>query len=426
MSSRFVVHGGIPLEGRIEASGSKNACLPIMAASILADDVVELSRVPDISDVRVMAEIMRSIGVSVNYDKDAGTMSIDSRLLKTTCPPEDLVARMNASFDVAGPLLARCGKAEVSLPGGCRLGPRPVNFHIEAFRQLGAEVEMVGGFVKSKAAKLKGAHIIFPMVSVGATKNAMMAATLAEGTTILEGCAREPEIADLANFCNKMGARISGIGTQTLRIEGVPRLHGTSHRVMSDRIEGSTYLLAAAITNGDITVEDLDPQNVGALLAQLQKAGQDVEIKGSSIRVRGHRPILPVEVYTSPFPGFPTDLHPPLVSLLALGDGVSSLGEMIFGGRFMYVMELARLGADILAVGKTLRIRGVKELVGAPVDAPDIRAGGALVLAGLAASGETTIRGVRYIDRGYQKLVERFSSLGADIKRVHEPLRELE
>ncbi len=425
MASRLVIKGGRPLVGSLEASGAKNACLPIMAASILAQGVVELERVPDISDVRVMADILREIGVKVKFDAALGHMQLDSSHLKTTRAPEELVRKMNASFDVMGPLLARCGEGEVSMPGGCRLGPRPVNFHIEAFKKLGAEVSIEGGFVKAKAKSLKGAHILFQSVSVGATKNAMMAATMAEGTTILEGCAREPEISDLAEFLIKMGAKINGIGTQTLQIEGVKKLHGAKHSIIADRIEGCTYLLGAVITGGDVTIEKFDAEYSGALLAQLEKAGQEVIVGDHFVRVKGCRPILPLEIATAPYPGFPTDLHPQIVAALTLSNGVSALSETIFDSRFMYVMELVRLGADLLASGKYVRIRGVEKLVGAPVDAPDIRAGGALVLAGLAAEGETIIRGVKYIDRGYQQLEQKLTSLGAQIERVEGPLREV-
>ena len=425
MASRLVIKGGRPLVGSLEASGAKNACLPIMAASILAQGVVELERVPNISDVRVMADILREIGVKVNFDAALGRMYLDSSHLKTTRAPEELVRKMNASFDVMGPLLARCGEGEVSMPGGCRLGPRPVNFHIEAFKKLGAEVTVEGGFVKAKAKGLKGAHILFQSVSVGATKNAMMAATMAEGTTILEGCAREPEISDLAEFLIKMGAKISGIGTQTLQIEGVKKLHGAKHSIIADRIEGCTYLLGAVITGSDVTIEKFDAEYSGALLAQLEKAGQEVIVGDHFVRVKGRRPILPLEIATAPYPGFPTDLHPQIVAALTLATGVSALSETIFDSRFMYVMELVRLGADLLASGKHVRIRGVKKLVGAPVDAPDIRAGGALVLAGLAAEGETIIRGVKYIDRGYQHLEQKLTALGAQIERVEGPLPQV-
>ena len=424
MGDRLIIKGGHRLEGKIEVSGAKNACLPLMAASILSSEPVELERVPDISDVRIMVKILEGMGVTVEYNRQ-GHMYIDSTTLNNTRAPEDLVVRMNASFDVMGPLLARHGHGEVSLPGGCKLGPRPVNLHIDAFKAMGAEVVKEGGFVKAKAPRLKGTRILFPKVSVGATKNSLMAATLAEGVTTLENCAREPEIIDLANFLVSMGAKIEGIGTQTLRIEGVSKLHGTKYAVVSDRIEAGTYLLAGAITEGEIFLENIDLNIIETFVLQMRQAGQEVIEENGGLRVIGHRPIKPLEISTAPYPGFPTDLHPPMAALLSLCEGISIIDETIFDGRYMYVMELGRLGADILVNGRTARICGVPKFVGAPVDAPDIRAGGALVLAGLAAEGETTIRGVRYIDRGYQHIEDRLRSLGADIVRVQEPLTPL-
>jgi UDP-N-acetylglucosamine 1-carboxyvinyltransferase len=408
------------------ASGAKNAALPIMAASLLARDEVVLERIPNISDVWVMADILRAMGVRVDYDAASGRMVLDTSHLTTTTAPDELVRKMNASFDVAGPLLARYGEAQVSLPGGCRLGPRPVDLHLEGFRRLGAEVVSEFGFVKARASRLKGAHFLFPKVTVGATKNVMMAATMAEGTTILENCAREPEVVDLARFLVQMGARIEGIGTSTLKIHGVQEMHGARYSIISDRIEAGTYLIGAAITGGDVTIEQIAPSMLEALLEKLQDAGQLVETGEDWIRVRGCRPIRPLEVSTAVFPGFPTDLHPPIVALLSLADGTSILRESIFSGRFMYVMELVRLGANLQAYdGRHVMVRGVPRLTGAPVDAPDIRAGGALVLAGLAAQGETVISGVHFIDRGYQNIEDVLSRLGASIVRVREPLEQI-
>lgn len=422
--ARLLVEGGCPLQGRLEASGAKNAALPIIASCLLTREQVVLDRVPTIADVWVMADILREMGVQVEFNGN-GTMVLDASSLVTTTPPEDLVRRMNASFDVAGPLLARHGEAQVSLPGGCKLGPRPVNLHLEAFRRLGAQVLSEHGFVKAKASRLRGAHILFPKVTVGATKNAMMAATLAEGVTVLENCAQEPEIVDLANFLVKMGARIEGQGSPTIRIEGVQELHGARHAIISDRIEGGTYLLAAAVTRGDVTLEEFEPWLVESLLESLIKAGQEVTVLGNTVRVRGSRPIRPLEIATAPFPGFPTDLHPPIVAMLALANGTSVLQETIFEGRFMYAMEMVRLGADLRVSDRNVVIRGAPRLTAAPVDAPDIRAGGALVLAGLAAEGETVISGVEYIDRGYQNLEDRLRLLGARIRRVEEPLKQI-
>lgn len=428
MPSRLVIRGGKTIKGEVPASGAKNSCLPVMAASILTSEPVTIGRVPDISDVWVMADILRKIGVKVDYDPKLSTLTLNAANINSVKPPEHLVSRMNASFDVAGPLLSRFGEAEVAMPGGCKIGQRRVNYHISAFTAMGADVICEGGLVKAKAktGRLKGARYIFPTSSVGATANAMMAAVLAEGTSVLENSAREPEVADLATCLIKMGAKISGVGTQTLTIEGVEKLHGTHHDIISDRIECGTFLLAGAITEGDVTVTDFDSYLLGAFLEKLTKANQEVIVKDNNVRVIGRRPIAPVEIFTAAFPGFPTDLHPPIVALLSLAEGTSVLQENIFSSRFMYVMELARLGADVLSNDNHIRVRGVKKLTGAPVDAPDLRAGGALLLAAFAAEGETVMRGVRYIDRGYQHFEERFRSLGADITRVNEPLEELE
>lgn len=422
--ARLIVRGGTPLHGRLEAKGAKNAALPIIAASILARGEVVLRRVPRITDVWVMADILRAMGARVDYDGKQ-TMRIDASRLSTTAPPVDAVRRMNASFDVAGPLLARYGEAEVSLPGGCRLGPRPVNLHLDGFRALGAEVTSEHGCVKARARRLRGTHILFPRVSVGATKNCLMAATLAEGRTVLENCAREPEVQDLANFLKGMGARIEGVGTCTMVVEGVAELRGIEYEILSDRVEAGTYLIGAAVTGGDVTVERVSLPLLEALVEALRQAGQEVTVGEDFIRVRGRRPIRPLEISTMPFPGFPTDLHPPIVCLMALADGTSTLQENIFEGRFMYAMEMVRLGADLRVSGRNLVVRGVPRLQAAPVDAPDIRAGGALVLAGLAAQGETSISGVEFIDRGYEDIEGRMSMLGASIRRVEEPLSQI-
>ncbi|HEY4001451.1 MAG TPA: UDP-N-acetylglucosamine 1-carboxyvinyltransferase [Candidatus Xenobia bacterium] len=414
---RIVVDGGISLRGRMRAPGSKNACLPIMAACLLARGDCRLEGVPDISDVHVMSDIMRALGAKVELDIN-GTMWINTDDLKTTTAPYDLVRRMNASFDVAGPLLARYGHAEVALPGGCNLGQRPVNLHLDGFRMLGADVSVEHGNVLARASRLKGTRMVLAKVSVGATENLMMAATLADGVTILENAAREPEVSDLAHFLNRMGAHISGIGTSTLTIEGVTELQGTRHHVIPDRIATGTYMLATAITGGDVVFEGVDSWHLGVFLHELHAAGQSVEMGPGFIRVQGQRPVEPLDVATGPFPGFATDLHPPLVSLLALGTGTSIVEETIFDGRFQYVNELNRMGADIRVTDRVARIRGVRRLAGAPVEAPDIRAGGALILAALVAEGRTSIGGVEFIDRGYEHVEETLSSLGARIRRT--------
>ena len=414
--ARLVVQGGNPIHGRMQANGAKNAALPIMAAALLAKGKVTLHRVPNISDVWTLTGILRGMGCQVDYDGQ-GLMHLDTSKLTTTKAPEALVRKMNASFDVMGPLLAAHGEGEVSLPGGCNLGSRPVDMHIAGFKKLGAQVTSQRGFVQARAKKLKGAHILFPKVSVGATKNCLMAAPVAEGETVLDNCAREPEIIDLANFLIAMGAQIEGVGRQSMRVTGVPQLHGCEYNVVADRIEVGTYLLAAACTQGDLVMEGCVPEHVESLLELLREMNQEVEVGSDYVRVRGRRPVRPVTVSTEPYPGFPTDLHPQLVALACLSDGVSVVTENIFNGRFMYAMELVRLGADIRVSGRDVIIRGVPKLEGAPVDAPDIRAGGALVCAALAAHGESTISGVQYIDRGYQEIEKRLSSVGAKISR---------
>jgi UDP-N-acetylglucosamine 1-carboxyvinyltransferase len=415
--ARLVVQGGIPLHGKLEANGAKNAALPIMAAALLAKGPVTLRRVPNISDVWTLTGILRAMGCQVEYDGE-GLMKLDTSTLTTTKAPDHLVRKMNASFDIMGPLLAAYGEGEVSLPGGCNLGSRPVDLHLAGFRKLGAEVTSQRGFVRANAKKLHGAHILFPKVSVGATKNCLMAATVAEGETVLENCAREPEIVDLANFLVAMGAKIEGLGRQTMRVTGVEKLHGVDYSVVADRIEVGTYLVAAAITQGDVVIENCVPEHLESLLELLREMGQELEVRHDSIRLQGRSPIKPISVSTEPYPGFPTDLHPQLVALATLANGTTTVTENIFNGRFMYAMELVRLGGDVRVSHRDVIIRGVKQLDGAPVDAPDIRAGGALVCAALAAHGESTISGVNFIDRGYQEIEKRLSHLGAKIVRA--------
>lgn len=412
------VGGGKTLRGEVAARGAKNAALPIMAACLLARGDVCIRKVPDITDVRVMIEILRSLGARVTFDGN-GRMYINSDTITTVRAPYELVGKMNASFDITGPLLARFNEAEVPMPGGCNIGSRPVNLHMEGFRTLGAEVTSDHGYVKAKSQKLKGNKIYFGKTSVGATKNCMMAATLAEGTTILENAAREPEVVDLAHFLNKMGARINGIGTPNIEIEGVSELRGAEYEIIPDRIETGTYLIAGAITCGDVTVTQTDPEFMEALLAKLQMANQDVTCGKDWIRVKGKRPIFSLEISTSPHPGFPTDIQPMMASLLTLARGTSIIVETIFDRRYMYVDELRRLGADIWVSDRTAVIRGVEKLSGAPVNSPDIRAGGALVTAALAAEGESLISGLEFIDRGYQNIEVELKKLGADIERVN-------
>ncbi len=415
--ARLVVQGGHALHGQMVANGAKNAALPIMAAALLAKGKVVLRRVPNISDVWTLAGILKSMGCKVDYDGH-GLMELDTSTLTTTKAPDHLVRKMNASFDVMGPLLAAYGEGEVSLPGGCNLGSRPVDLHLAGFRKLGAEVSSQRGFVRANAKKLRGSHILFPKVSVGATKNCLMAATVAEGETVLENCAREPEIVDLANFLVAMGAKIDGIGYQSMRVTGVEKLHGVEYSVVADRIEVGTYMIAGAITQGDITIQQCVPGHLESLIDLMREMNQEIEVGSDWLRVRGRSPIKPVSVSTEPYPGFPTDLHPQLVALATLAQGTSIVQENIFNGRFMYAMELVRLGGDVRVSGRDVIIRGVKSLQGAPVDAPDIRAGGSLVCAALAAQGESTISGVHFIDRGYEEIEKKLQQVGANIIRA--------
>ena len=414
--ARILVKGPTPLKGSLNTSGAKNACLPILAASILAKGKVNLRRVPNISDVHTMLGILQGMGVKYEWVGEE-ELNLDTSSVITTAP-EELVRQMNASFDVAGPLLARYGEANISLPGGCRLGPRPVDLHLMGFKKLGATVTCEHGVVRARAKKLTGNRIVFPKVSVGATKNCLMASVLAEGVTHLENCAKEPEIVDLANFLVAMGAKITGQGTSQLRVEGVEDMHGVEYGVLPDRIEAGTFLIGAVMTGGEVTVKDCRPEDLGALISVLKEAGQEVEVGDDYVRVKAVSPIKPVEVATAPHPGFPTDLHPQIVAMLGLADGASLLNETIFSGRFMYAMELVRLGGSLRVSDRQVFIRGVKQYSGAPVDAPDLRAGAALVLAGMAGSGETLISGIHFIDRGYQNLEKRLRSLGLSLIHI--------
>lgn len=415
--SYLKINGGHPLSGEIEVSGAKNAALPIMAASILTDEDVYLKRIPDISDVWIMADILRSLGAKVKFE-GKGEMYINCSNLTNFYPPYEFVGKMNASFDVTGPLLARLGEAKVSLPGGCNLGSRPVDMHMDAFRSLGAEVEFVHGFVHAKANKLTGKKIQFRRVSVGATKNAMMAAVLADGITVLESAAMEPEIVDLAVFLNTMGARITGIGSSTIVIEGVKKLHGLSYEIIPDRILTGTYLVAGAITRGSITVKRTWPDFLESFINAMRNAGQNIVCGKDYITVEKSDKILPTEIISAPHPGFPTDLQPVITALLSIADGTSIVTENIFDRRFMYVDELRRLGANMSVSDRTCIIRGVKKLFGAPVKAHDIRAGGSLICACLSAEGESIITGLEFIDRGHEKIESVLTELGADIRRI--------
>jgi UDP-N-acetylglucosamine 1-carboxyvinyltransferase len=424
---RIRIRGGARLNGAIPISGAKNAALKLMAAALLTPEPLTLTNVPRLADVRAMAELLRSFGVDVEMTRNASltggdTIRLHAAAITSSFASYDMVRKMRASFQVLAPLLARHGEAKVSLPGGCAIGARPVNLHLDALTRMGAKVELSDGYVIASAkGGLKGAAIQFPSVSVGATETALMAATLARGTTVIGNAAREPEIADLCHCLIAMGAKIMGIGTAELTIEGVPQLHGAEHRVMADRIEAGTYAIAAAIAGGNIELVGARRGTIAALLERLEQAGVDAHDTqdGIQLSVNGGRPYS-VNLATAPFPGFPTDLQAQFMALMTVANGTSTVHETIFENRFMHVPELARLGADIRVEGDVAIIRGVEKLRGAPVMATDLRASVSLVLAGLAAEGETIVNRVYHLDRGFDRLEEKLRQVGADIARIPE------
>ena len=420
--------GGNELKGTIPISGAKNAALPLMIASLLTEEKLILENVPRLADVALLQRILGNHGVDIttngkrNGDAPyAGqTLEIDARVIVDTVAPYELVSKMRASFWVVGPLLARMGVAKVSLPGGCAIGTRPVDFHLDALRALGADIEIDAGYVLAKAPRgLTGARIVFPKVSVGATHTALMAAALARGESVIENAAREPEIVDVADCLIKMGARIEGAGTSTIRIEGVPRLKAARHAVLPDRIETGTYAMATAMTGGDVMLAGARPDLLEDALETLRHAGAEIDATNEGIRVRRNGAgILPVDVSTAPYPGFPTDLQAQFMALMTKAKGRSRITETIFENRFMHVQELARLGARIHLDGDTAVVEGVERLTGAPVMATDLRASVSLVIAGLAAEGETMVQRVYHLDRGFEKLEEKLSRCGAEIERI--------
>lgn len=414
------VHGGARLEGSVATHGAKNAALPIMAAALLAKGTVTLHRVPRITDVSVMWSLLEALGARIRYEGD-NTITIDPSNVASYKAPYMLVRKLAASFDVVGPLLGRFGRAEVPLPGGCVLGTRATDMHEQAFIALGCEVSNHHGslIAQSKGKRLTGGSVEFRMPSVGATKNAMLASVLADGITTVSNAAMEPEVVDLGNFLQAMGAKISGLGTDTIVIDGVPELHGVEYTIIPDRIVTGTLLLSGAVTRGDVTVTDCRPDHLESFMMKLQECGVDLTYGVDWIRVDGSTITGGTEILTAPHPGFPTDLQPQMVSFLCTVPGTSVVEESIFNARFSYVNELARMGADVRVSmeSNTAVVKGVTQLSGAPVEAPDIRAGAALVVAGLAAAGETEIIGLEYVDRGYERLEEMLSSLGAQVQR---------
>ena len=424
---RIRIRGGNRLNGTIPISGAKNAALPLMITSLLTPGTLTLSNVPRLADVRLLQRILQNHGIDITVaGKRAGqtgmgdVMHLSAKDIVDTTAPYDLVSKMRASFWVLGPLLARCGEAKVSLPGGCAIGTRPVDMHLMAMEKLGAQIEIENGYVIAAAKKgLKGAHIVFDKVSVGATHAALMAAVLAEGDTIIENAASEPEIGDVAECLVKMGAKIEGIHTATLRITGVTSLKGCEHSVIPDRIETGTYAMCVGMTGGDVLLKDANANHLGAVIDVMQRAGVSVDVTNDGLRIhRNGAALEAVRVDTEPFPGFPTDCQAQLMAMMTMASGTSIIRETIFENRFMHVQELARLGSDIHLHGDTAEVRGVKKLTGAPVMATDLRASVSLVIAGLAAAGETMISRVYHLDRGFETLEEKLSACGADVARI--------
>ncbi len=416
--AKIIISGGETLHGDVNISGAKNAVLPILCATILADEPITITNVPHLHDVTTTISLLGALGAKITVD-DNQTLHIDPRTVNQTVAPYDLVKTMRASILVLGPLLAKFGHAEVSLPGGCAIGSRPVDQHIRGLQALGADVVVENGYVKAKCDRLKGNRYMFDMVSVGATENVLSAAVLAQGTTVLENCAQEPEIIDLALCLLTMGAKIEGIGSSTMVIEGVERLHGGTYQVQADRIETGTFLVAAAMTGGKITCRRARAEYMDSVLLKLQEAGAHISTTSDSITLDmgGRRP-KSVDITTAPYPAFPTDMQAQFAAMNCMADGVGIIKETIFENRFMHMNELQRLGADIKIDGHTAIIRGVSQLTGAPIMATDLRASASLVLAGLVAKGETIIDRIYHIDRGYENIEEKFRGLGAQIKRV--------
>ena len=417
---QLVIHGGHPLRGRVKIGGAKNAVLPIIAAALLGSRGASvLDDVPALEDVYTISSVLRSLGVKADYAAKEHRLTIDASKIATVSAPYELVRKMRASFLIMGPLLAREGRAEISLPGGCAIGTRPIDLHLKGFEALGAQIEITQGAIHASAPKgLKGARIYFDFPSVGATENVMMAASCAEGQTILENPALEPEIVDLANYLNVMGAHIRGAGTNRIKIDGVPGLMAADYTIIPDRIEAGTYMVAAAMTGGDVFIENAISEHLKPVVAKLQEAGAEIEEDIAGIRVRADGRMKAIDLKTMPYPGFPTDMQAQFMALLAVAEGTSVVTETVFENRFMHVEELQRMGAQIRVDGRTATVEGGRTLTGAAVRATDLRAGAAMVLAGLVADGETRVGYIHHIDRGYDDLVAKLVALGADIRRT--------
>ena len=418
---RLLIQGGAVLEGELRASGAKNSALKMLAAALLADEPVTICNVPHLRDITTMIELLVSLGVEVVVDEKMN-IEIHANTIKSFKAPYDLVKTMRASFNVLGPLLAHYGQAEVSLPGGCAIGPRPVDQHLRGLEALGANIEMIDGYVKATVkGRLKGGHVYFDMCTVGGTEHIMMAAALADGVTVMENCAREPEIVDLAEFINKMGGKVEGAGSATITITGVESMKGCTHRVIADRVETGTYLIAAAATGGKIKIRDANPEHLEVVISKLREAGAIITLGDNTIELdmNGRRPKA-VSLVTAPYPAFPTDLQAQMIALNCVAEGIGTIKETIFENRFMHVHEMNRMGAKIRLEGNntTAIVEGVAHLTGAPVMANDLRASVSLVIAGLVAKGDTIVDRIYHIDRGYEQVEEKLQNLGANIRRI--------
>ncbi|MGB7553260.1 MAG: UDP-N-acetylglucosamine 1-carboxyvinyltransferase [Candidatus Korobacteraceae bacterium] len=421
---KFVIRGGNPLLGTVRISGAKNAALPAMAAALLTEEPVILENVPQVRDIETERNLLAAMGaeVELGYGRAQHRTTICCRNLVNPEASYELVKTMRASTLVLGPLLARMKHARVSLPGGCAIGARPIDLHLKGLEKLGAKISQEHGYIEAQARRLKGTRVVFEKITVTGTEDLMMAAALAEGETVLENCAREPEVLDLATLLNKMGAQIDGAGTHTIRVRGVEKLHGARHRIIPDRIEAGTYIVAAALTGGDLLVSTCDPHHLGALLQKLEECGVQVQTNGDSVRVMGDGPLKAADLLTEEYPGFPTDMQAQFMALATQAEGVSIVTENIFENRFMHAQELVRMGANIRIEGTRAVVRGRTPLSGAAVQASDLRASASLVLAALVAEGETIIDRVYHIDRGYERIEEKLRGVGAQIRRIGELL----
>lgn len=414
---KFIIRGGIPLRGKVKISGAKNAAVAAIPAALLANDEVVLENLPMINDVRVFADIIQYMGARVSLTDD-GVMRINPHINPANLPPYDLIKKLRASYYLLGVLLAKYGEATISMPGGCDIGTRPIDQHIKGFQAMGARIDIEHGMIKARAKQLVGAPIYLDVVSVGATINIMLAASMAKGTTIIENAAKEPHIVDIANFINAMGGNVKGAGTDVIKVTGVEHLHGCTHMVIPDQIEAGTFMIAAAAAGGDVIIDNIIPKHLDPITAKLVEAGATVEENGDHVRVISDGSLNQINVKTLPYPGFPTDLQQPMTSLLTIARGTSIITETVWESRFKHVDELKRMGANIKVEGSSAIIQGVKELSGAPVKATDLRAGAAMVIAGLIARGETEISCIYHIDRGYESIEKKLKEIGADIVRI--------